>query len=83
MTKPARKNRKLNINIIPRRKAENQIPGAVKYRGRKKDKITKLEIIDYSKSHFDTFYIEEVQDAFKFRSTDQVTWINVDGLSNT
>jgi magnesium transporter len=83
MTNPLRKKWTINLGKLPKRAVEHQIPGTVKYRGHKAKKVTKLEIIDYSPSHFDSFQSENVEDAFNFKGTEHVTWINVDGLSNT
>jgi magnesium transporter len=68
---------------LPKRKAQNQIPGQVTYTGKKQLAIAKLDIIDYSKTDYVTFTTENIQDISKFDSSEHVTWINVDGLSNT
>lgn len=78
-----RAHRKVRINKLPKRTVVNQIPGTVRYRGKKHKKVTKLEIVDYSKSHFEQFHTENIEDAFNFKGTDHVTWINVNGLSNS
>lgn len=83
MAKPNKKKRKFRLDKLPKRKTVNQIPGAVTYRGSKEKLITKAEIIDYSKSHLEHLHTENVSDAFNFKDTDRVTWINVDGLSNS
>lgn len=78
-----RKKRKITIFKVPKRKTQNQIPGQVTYRGVKQKTITKLEIIDYSKTAFSRVITEDIEEAFKFKGTEHVTWINIDGLSNT
>ncbi len=83
MAPPKRKNRKKKIFKIPGRKAQNQIPGQVTYQGKKQKLVTKLEIIDYSNRHYSQVASEKIADAFKFKDTEHVTWINIDGLSNT
>jgi magnesium transporter len=83
MTNHRKKKRKYSIVNKPKRKTINQIPGAVTYQGSKEKLVTKLEIIDYSKSHLDHLHTENVEDAFNFKGTDHITWINVDGLSNS
>ena len=65
------------------KKALNQIPGTVTYIGRKESLETKLEVIDYNKENFERYESTHPEDAFKFENPDKVTWINIDGLSNT
>ncbi|MCW5519486.1 magnesium/cobalt transporter CorA [Aureitalea sp. L0-47] len=67
---------------LPKRKARNYSPGTVKYIGTKDTAVSQVEIIDYSPTHADSFIAEGVEEAFRFKTTEEVTWINVDGLSN-
>src|SRR5680860_55391 len=64
-------------------KALNQIPGTVTYIGRKESAETKLDVIDYNKENFERYESTHPEDAFKFENPDKVSWINIDGLSNT
>ena len=64
-------------------KALNQMPGTVTYIGRKESVETKLEVIDYNKENFDRYTSTRTEDAFKFENPDKISWINIDGLSNT
>jgi magnesium transporter len=66
-----------------RPKAQNQIPGTVTYTGKKQAMVTKLEIIDYSKDHYNRIDTQNIEEAFEFESSQQITWINVNGLNNT
>jgi magnesium transporter len=66
----------------PKRKIENRVPGEVVYLG-SKQLSTKLEIIDYSESHYAVHHTEDVKEAFKYKDTDKISWINVNGLNNT
>ena len=77
-----RKKTKPTAKIKPRR-AKNLSPGTVAYMGKKTSLVTSLDIIDYSKEHYDRFETKVVADAFKFEDTDRITWINVNGLSDT
>jgi len=61
----------------------NQAPGTVTYVGRKKSSETLLEVIDYNKEHFERFNSKQPVDAFNFDHPDRITWVNLDGLSNT
>lgn len=64
-------------------KALNQIPGTVTYIGRKESAETTLEVIDYNKESFERYMSKRPEDAFNFENEDKITWINIDGLSNT
>jgi len=56
-------------------------PGAGGYVGRKHREKTVIEIIDYSKESFKIHFADRVEEAFQFKTTDQITWINVNGLN--
>lgn len=77
------KRKKRKAPIIGKLKNKNEIPGAVTYKGTKDNQVTKLEIIDFSKDHYNRIDTENIEDAFAFESSDNITWINVNGLSNT
>ena len=64
-------------------KALNQVPGTVTYIGRKESAETRLEVIDFNKETFERYNSSRPEDAFKFENEDRITWINIDGLSNT
>lgn len=64
-------------------KALNQAPGTVTYVGTKENVETKLEVIDYNGEGFERYTSKSPEDAFKFDQEDRITWINIDGLSNT
>jgi len=81
----ARRKNKLRLKvpkvIKPRR--QNEVPGTVTYTGNKASLVTKVEIIDYSKEHYSRTDSENIEDAFGFETSEQITWININGLSNT
>lgn len=64
-------------------KALHQPPGTITYIGRKEDKETSLEVIDYNKESFERYVSKTPEDAFKFEEASRTTWINIDGLGNT
>src|SRR5690606_24391298 len=68
--------------IQPKR-AKNLSPGTVRYTGKKATTATQLDIIDYSKEHFDRFETNNIEDAFKYEDSAHIQWINVNGLGNT
>jgi len=63
--------------------ALNKAPGTVAYVGRKESAEIKIEVIDYNKVNYDRFVFDNVEATFKFENEENITWINVDGLSNT
>lgn len=63
--------------------ALNKAPGTVAYVGRKDTAQTKLEVIDFNKVSYDRHILEKVEDTFSFDNEEKITWINVDGLSDT
>lgn len=70
----------------PRKKPttfKNLSPGTVAYTGKKESTVTELEIIDYSKEDFNKMESTNVEDGFKFKGTDRITWININGLNNS
>jgi magnesium transporter len=64
-------------------KALNQAPGTVTYVGTKDQVETHLEVIDYNSEGYERITSKKPEDAFKFEAENKVTWINIDGLSNT
>ncbi|HSJ12124.1 MAG TPA: magnesium/cobalt transporter CorA [Gillisia sp.] len=64
-------------------KALNQIPGTVTYIGRKESAEIRLDVIDYNKESFERYTSSNLQDAYDFENDDKLTWININGLSNT
>ena len=63
--------------------ALNKAPGTVAYVGRKDSAQIKLEVIDYNKVNYERFIFDNVEPTFNFEKEENITWINVDGLSNT
>lgn len=64
-------------------KSLNQAPGTVTYVGSKEKAETTLEVIDYNADSYERYSSNTPEDAFKYEEEDRVTWINLDGLSNT
>jgi len=78
-----RKKKRLKIPTIKRPLIHNEAPGTVTYTGRKENVATKVEIIDYSKDHYNRQDSENIEDAFGFETSEHITWININGLNNT
>lgn len=78
----ARKRKKPQTTKIQPKRAKNLAPGTVAYIGKKTTTVTELDIIDYSEERFDRFETNNIHDAFKYEDSTNITWINVNGLSN-
>ncbi|MRT15828.1 magnesium/cobalt transporter CorA [Vitellibacter sp. q18] len=78
-----RKRKKQTVTKIQPKRAKNLSPGTVAYTGRKTTTVTELDIIDYSKEHYDHFVTHNIEDAFTYENPNNITWINVNGLSNS
>ncbi len=79
----AAKIRKKQTAKIPPKRAKNLSPGTVRYTGKKTTTTTQLDIIDYSKEHYERFGTNNIEQAFKYEDSEQIQWINVNGLGNT
>ena len=76
-----RKRKQQTPKIEPKR-ARNLSPGTVKYTGKKSFTKTQLDIINYSKDHYERYETHTIEDAFNYEESSHITWINVNGLSN-
>lgn len=65
------------------KKSLNQAPGTVTYVGSKEKSEIKLEVIDYNVESYERYLSKTPEDAFRFEAENNITWINIDGLSNT
>ena len=79
----AKRKKKIPLTKIEPRKARNLPPGTVAYIGKKITTQTTLDIIDYSKNYFERFETHNIEEVSKYEDTSRVTWINVNGLSNS
>lgn len=61
----------------------NQVPGQVTYVGSKESVAPSVEIINYNKEKVTREDSNDVQNAFNFNGTDDITWININGLNHT
>ncbi|GHC51722.1 magnesium/cobalt transporter CorA [Ulvibacter litoralis] len=76
------KRRKKRVASKKSKNFQNSVPGTVVYTGEKESTHISLDIIDYSKDHFLNVKTENIEDAFKYKGSENITWINVDGLNN-
>jgi magnesium transporter len=55
-------------------------PGSLVHVGQRKLDKTRISVIDYSPTRFLEKELKTVEEAFPFRDTSSVTWINIDGV---
>ncbi len=60
-----------------------QVPGTLIYTGQKKSNPLSIETFDYNLERFEEKEIIKIDDAFTYKSTESITWININGLNNT
>ncbi|MBN2868545.1 MAG: magnesium/cobalt transporter CorA [Flavobacteriaceae bacterium] len=58
-----------------------QIPGALVYTGQKESTKLHLQAFDYNENSFNEKELKTIEEAFIFKDTDTVTWVNLNGLS--
>lgn len=66
-----------------KRPVSNEIPGTLVYTGSKEQQDVNIEVIDYSTESYNSFTTTTIDEAFGKKDTEHVTWINVNGLSQT
>ncbi len=55
-------------------------PGSLVFIGNKKVENVRIRVIDYDKDTLNEDELKDISQSAKFKNTDTVTWINVDGL---
>ncbi|KPK95913.1 magnesium transporter [bacterium SM23_31] len=58
-------------------------PGSMVFVGEKKAETTKKSLIDYDQEHCDVRELQSIEEAFPFKDTPTVTWLNICGLHDT
>ncbi len=67
----------------PRRTKAGLPPGSLVYTGHRKEEQVRITVIDYDGGHADFKEHVKAEEAFPYRDTKSVTWINVDGIHDT
>lgn len=62
------------------KKHVGQVPGALVYTGKKSGKNLHIESFDYTKDKIEETILLNIEDAIKYKDTESVTWININGL---
>ncbi|MFB9055551.1 magnesium/cobalt transporter CorA [Mariniflexile ostreae] len=57
-------------------------PGSIIYTGDKQSQKLFIESFDYNTVSFEEKQFQNIQDTFQYKSTDSITWINVNGLNH-
>jgi len=57
-------------------------PDTLVFRGHKKIDFVKLRVIDFDSNNMEENDLVTVKEVLKFKNTDTVTWLNIDGLHN-
>ncbi|WP_452220896.1 magnesium/cobalt transporter CorA [Lacinutrix salivirga] len=76
-SKPIRKQRPKKY-----KKQLGQIPGALVYTGTKENNKLFIESFDYGPDFFEEKELKTVEEAFDYKISDSITWININGLNN-
>ena len=59
-----------------------QVPGSVIYTGVNPKENLYVEIFDYNKAYCDALELDNIEESFKYKLTDSITWININGLNH-
>ncbi|MDZ7821061.1 MAG: magnesium/cobalt transporter CorA [Candidatus Marinimicrobia bacterium] len=59
------------------------IPGEPVFIGEKRTDVTEMHVIDYDAEHVGEARPDNIDALFKYRKTDSVTWININGVHDT
>lgn len=57
-------------------------PGSLVHVGKSTGKGSKISVIDYKGEVFDERNLKSIEESYKYKNSDSVTWINVDGLED-
>lgn len=58
-----------------------QAPGTLIYTGEKSNKLA-IEVFDYNIDRIEEKELLQIEDAFQYKSTESITWININGLNH-
>ncbi len=65
------------------KKKTGQYPGSLIYTGERGLNGIQITIINYTKDDFRVRKVEDIASVQKFAETDELTWLNIDGIHNT
>lgn len=58
-------------------------PGTMVFVGDKKVENVSISLIDYDQEHYEAIQLRRIEEAFPFKKTPTVTWLNINGLHET
>lgn len=58
-----------------------QVPGTLIYTGDKTNNLT-IEVFDFNTDKLEEKDLAQIEDVFAYKSTDSITWININGLNH-
>nr|WP_313791351.1 magnesium/cobalt transporter CorA [Lacinutrix neustonica] len=64
------------------KKQVGQVPGAIIYTGVKDTQALFIESFDYNLEYYDEKVLKTVEEVFGYKTTDSISWININGLNN-
>ncbi|MFO7815191.1 MAG: magnesium/cobalt transporter CorA [Halanaerobiales bacterium] len=72
------------IGRLSKKRAQRagQPPGFISHNNEKTKGKVKISYIDYDKDNYTENEIENIEECYKFKNTDTITWINIEGLSD-
>ena len=71
-------------DISVKRSKKSGLPaGSLIHIGEKKVQKTRIKVIDYGEKDYVEQEIENTQQCFTFKDDKTITWINIDGISDT
>lgn len=59
------------------------VPGALVHIGEQKLEKTRISVIDFTQQNIEWKEVENIEDVFRYRDSESVSWINIDGLHET
>lgn len=71
---------KLTKKISRQKELVGKAPGSLIYTGEVADVPVELSVIRYSESHYESFILENANNAHEEKKVDHISWINVDGI---
>ncbi len=69
--------------LSPANKQSGLVPGTVVYTGNKSSGDLFIEVFDYDKNSYEEKELSKIEEAFSFKDTEPVTWININGINHT
>jgi magnesium transporter len=67
---------------LAHKKIQNDVPGTLTYTGSKEQKHVTVDLIDYSPSIHKNVTVDDVSQAFNKKHPEEISWININGLSD-